>query len=282
MKRLMIIAALLASGVVHAQVPSYTLADVAMHATAADCWMVLNSTVVYDFSNYISSHPGGNAMVPYCGKDGTQAFNNKPHSAGAVAMEVPYLIGNLGTASPVISVKLAPANASTTVGGTIQFTPTVANSTQGVAWTVAPASLGTIGASGLFTATTVGGGTVTAASLQDSTKSASASVTVTATTPPPSNTIVVTISPSALTVNQGSKVRFRAALTNSTGGVTWSVSDAIGTIDAGGVFTAATTPGTGTVTATAVDDPTKSASAQVTITTTVCAPTPRPRHRNDD
>jgi Cytochrome b5-like Heme/Steroid binding domain/Bacterial Ig-like domain (group 2) len=282
MKRVIFLAALLTGGVVQAQTPTYTLADVALHATATDCWMVLNATDIYDFSNYIAQHPGGSAMVPYCGKDGTQAFNNVGHSSGAVSLEANYLIGTLVSASPNISVALAPTNAATTVGDTLQFTPTVTNSTQGVAWTVAPANLGSISASGLFTATTAGGGTITATSLQDATRSASATVTVTAATPPPTGTIAVSISPAAATVNQGSKVRFRASLTNSTGGVTWTTKGAIGLISASGVLTAAQTAGTGTVTATSVDDPTKSASAQVTITATTCVPDARPRHREDD
>ena len=282
MKRLLFLAALLTCGFAHAQTPTYTLADVALHASATDCWMVLNTTDIYDFSNYIALHPGGSAMVPYCGKDGTQAFNNVSHSSGAVRQEADYLVGTLVSASPNISVALAPTNASTTVGGTLQFTPTVTNSTQGVAWTVAPANLGSISASGLFTATAAGGGSITATSLQDDTKSASATVTVTAVTPPPTGAIAVSISPAAVTVNQGSKVRFRASLTNSTGGVTWSTTGAIGLISASGVLTAAQTAGTGTVTATSVDDPTRSAGAQVTITVTTCVPDTRPHHREDD
>jgi hypothetical protein len=170
----------------NAQTTSYTLADVAKHATAADCWMVLNTNKVYNFTPFISMHPGGSAMVPLCGKDGTQAFNAVPHSANAVALETPYFIGNLVTAPVAISVKVAPANATVNIGGTAQFTPTVANSSSGVAWTVTPSSLGTISASGLFTAVGAGGGTVTATSMQDMTKSASASITVNTTpTPPP-------------------------------------------------------------------------------------------------
>jgi len=282
MKNFLVLAALLATGVVRAQTPTYTLTDVALHATATDCWMVLNTNEIYDFSNFIAQHPGGTTMVPYCGKDGTQAFNNVGHSAGAVGLEASYLVGTLVTASATISVALAPTNAATTVGGTLQFTPTVNNSTQGVAWTVAPATLGSIGASGLFTATSAGSGTITATSLQDATKSASATVTVTSITPPPVGTISVSISPAAVTVNQGSRVRFRAALTNSTGGVKWTTSGAIGTISSTGVFTAAQTAGTGMVTATSVDDPTRSAAAQVTITTTTCTPATRPPHRDDD
>lgn len=286
MKRLLILSALfVAAGAANAQTTNYTLAEVAQHATAANCWMVLNSNKVYNLTAFISMHPGGNGMASSCGKDGTAAFGGVPHTANAVALEVPYLIGGLTTAPLPIGVTIAPKNAAASIGGTVQFTPTVANSTAGVTWTVAPAALGTISANGMFTALTAGQGTVTAASTQDPTKTASASITVSTVTPPPPHTITVVVTPSAMTVNVGSRVRFKATLTNSTQGVTWSVTGSIGTIDKTGLFTAALLPGTGTVTATSVDDPTKSASAQVTLTATTCTPDfsdETKRHRADD
>jgi Cytochrome b5-like Heme/Steroid binding domain/Bacterial Ig-like domain (group 2) len=272
MKRLVLCAALLAAGVASAQTATYTLADVANHATNLNCWMVLNSTQVYNVTAYIPSHPGGSAMVPYCGKDGTQAFNNVNHSSSAVALEATYLIGSLATAPLPISVQITPANATVNVGGTAQFTPTVTNSTAGIAWAVTPSSLGTISSSGLFTAVTAGGGTVTATSTQDATKSASASVTVNTTPAPVPQTIAVTVSPSALSVNVGAKAQFTASVSNSTQGVTWSAVSSIGTIDANGMFTAAATAGTGMVTATSLNDPTKSHAVQVTVTTVQCSP----------
>jgi cytochrome b involved in lipid metabolism len=270
MRKLLLIAAFLAAGTAQAQLSSFTLADVAQHATAADCWMILNTNKVYNLTPFISMHPGGSGMASYCGKDGTAAFGNVGHSSNAVALETPYLTGNLVTAPLPIVVSITPTNSTTKVGSTVQFTPKVTNSTSGVAWTVVPSTLGTISASGLFTAVTVGGGTVTAASMQDMTKSASATVTVSTTTPPTPKTITVAITPSALTVNEGSKMQFRATLTNSTSGVSWSTAGSIGTVDSSGVFTAGLTTGTGTVTATSVDDPTKVAVAQVTISAVNC------------
>src|ERR1700733_4721449 len=97
MRKLLLCAALLAAGAAQAQT-SYTLADVATHATAADCWMVLNTTKVYNFTPFVSMHPGGNAMVPYCGKEGDAGFASVPHSSNAVALETTYLIGTLAAA----------------------------------------------------------------------------------------------------------------------------------------------------------------------------------------
>lgn len=292
-KQLATLIALLASGAGWAQSATYTVGDVSQHASSSDCWMILNSTKVYNVTAYISSHPGGSVIANYCGKDGTQAFNNVPHSAGAVALEANYLIGTLATSTPApapapVSVHIAPANATLNVGATVQFTPTVSNSTSGVAWTVSPAALGSISASGLLTATGVGSGTVTATSLQDSTKSASATLTVNSvpTPVPGSNTIAVSVSPSALTLNVGARHQFTANVTHSTQGVTWSVSGAIGSIDRNGLFTAASSPGTGTVKATAIEDPTKSHAVQVTVSTAQCLPVRREeghlRQRGED
>jgi cytochrome b involved in lipid metabolism len=286
MKRLMGSALLLTAVAANAQTASYTLADVQAHATATDCWMILNTNKVYDFTSFISMHPGGKAMVPYCGKDGTAAFNNLPHSANAASMEASYLIGDLVSAPAAVSVTLTPQNASLSIGGTVQFTPKVANSTEGVAWTVQPSTLGSISASGMFTALAAGQGTVTAASVQDSTQSASAVVTVSSTpTGGGTHDIAVSVNPSAMTVNVGARARFRAQVSNSSQGVTWTVSGAIGTIDARGVLSAASAPATGSVTATSVEDPTKSATVQVTLTAVSCSPG-RPvketRRHNDD
>jgi cytochrome b involved in lipid metabolism len=272
MKRLLISALLLAAAVANAQSASYTLADVAAHASASDCWMVLNSNKVYNLTPFIKMHPGGSVIAASCGKDGTAAFASVPHSSNAVALEATYLIGTLASAPVAIAVKITPPNATVTMGSTVQFTPTVTNSSVGVAWTVTPSSLGTISASGMFTAVAAGQGTVTAASMQDSTKSASALITVNSSNPVSAHTITVAVSPSAMSVNAGSRARFKAMLANSTQGVNWTVTGAIGTIDKNGVLSAALTPGTGTVTATSVEDPTKSASAQVTLTALSCRP----------
>jgi hypothetical protein len=264
---------LLAASVAHAQTTTYTAAEVALHATATDCWMILNTNKVYNFTPFVSMHPGGNVMVAYCGKIGDPGFASVPHSQHAVALEATYLIGSLAAAPAPISVSIAPTTAAVNVGGSVQFAPKVSGSTAGVSFTISPSTLGTISASGLFTGLLAGQGTVTAASTQDPTKSASALVTVNSVvTPPPVNTIAVSISPSAVSVNVGTRAQFKATVTNSTQGVVWTASPSAGTIDKTGVLSAALVPGNGTVTATSVADPTKSATVEVTLTAVTCAP----------
>lgn len=53
---------------------TYTMADVAAHATKESCWSAVRGNV-YDLTLWIGSHPGGErAIIGLCGKDGTSAF----------------------------------------------------------------------------------------------------------------------------------------------------------------------------------------------------------------
>jgi Cytochrome b5-like Heme/Steroid binding domain/Bacterial Ig-like domain (group 2) len=276
MRKLFLSAVLLAASVAHAQTTTYTAADVAKHATSTDCWYILNTNKVYNFTPFLAIHPAGaNIMLPYCGKNGDPGFASFGHSSHAVALEATYLIGTLAAAPAPITVSISPTNATVKIGATDQFTATVTGSTTGTAWTLNPATLGTLSANGLFTATTAGQGTITAASQQDPTKSASAVITVSsATPPPPPSAITVTVTPSALTLAAGASHQFSATLTNSTQGVNWTASAAIGKITSNGMLTSAMVPATGKVTATSVQDPTKSASVQVTLTKATTPPPP--------
>lgn len=58
-------------------VKTYTLAEVANHATIQDCWSVINGTV-YDLTPWIAKHPGGQkAIASLCGIDGSARFNGQ-------------------------------------------------------------------------------------------------------------------------------------------------------------------------------------------------------------
>ncbi len=90
----------------------------------------------------------------------------------------------------VTSVTVSPASTSATTDGTLQFTASVQGtvSDKSVTW---KASLGSITASGLYTAPSKAGtDKVTATSDADSSKSGSATVSVTAAAPPPSGNTV--------------------------------------------------------------------------------------------
>jgi uncharacterized protein YjdB len=244
-----------------AQLPNYTLADVAKHNSSTDCWMVLNKTEVYNVTAFLSLHPAGpSPMTPYCGADATTAFNNVSHSSHAVSLEATYLIGNL--VASAISVSVSPTTATVTAGQTQSFTATVTGSTKGVTWT--STSVGTIDQNGLFTAVSAGTGTVTATSAEDTTKSATAQVTVKS-SGGGGGGVSVSLTPVTASVSVGGTQQFTANVTGSSSGVTWTVTGSVGTVDANGMFTA-TKAGMGVVKATSVSDATKSASASVSVT----------------
>ncbi len=77
----------------------YSLAEVATHNHADDCWMAING-LVYDFTTYLPKHPAPpELMLAWCGKDATQAFRTKtkgrPHSPYAIQLLPQYRVGKL-------------------------------------------------------------------------------------------------------------------------------------------------------------------------------------------
>ena len=79
--------------------PKLNMAEVAKHNTLHDCYLVI-SNKVYDVTSYIPMHPGGaGSILPYCGKEATQAFATKggrgAHSTYAYSLLNPYYIGDL-------------------------------------------------------------------------------------------------------------------------------------------------------------------------------------------
>jgi hypothetical protein len=183
------------------------------------------------------------------------------------------LHGKAASASPqVTSIRVFPSSASPAPNATMQFTANIQGTTanESVTWT---ASIGSITASGLYTAPPNSGtiGIVTATSIADPTKSASATVTVAASSspaPPSSGPAVtsVTISPSSTSATRGGTLQFTATVqgTVTDKSVTWKAS--LGSITSAGLYTAPANAGTDTVTATSNADTTKSATATVKVT----------------
>ncbi len=80
---------------------SYTLDEVAQHASADDCWMAIDGTV-YDVTAFVQSgdHPGGMEIVDGCGRDASGMFarehrGNSSAPGQAQAMLPEYRIGTL-------------------------------------------------------------------------------------------------------------------------------------------------------------------------------------------
>ncbi len=77
----------------------YTVAELAAHATTADCWLAVGGNV-YDVTTYLSDHPGGSrTIVGWCGREATEAFATEDgrgeHSPEAYALLAEYLLGPL-------------------------------------------------------------------------------------------------------------------------------------------------------------------------------------------
>ena len=173
--------------------------------------------------------------------------------SGSVTVNVIY---------PPIAVSVEPSSVYLSPGQTQTFVATVTGGSGNtdVTWT---ATGGSITAGGVYTAPfTSGTYTITATSVEDTSKSASATVNVT-------ESISVTISPESINLSPGQTFTFSATVTGGSGNteLTWTATG--GSITAEGVYTAPSTSGTYTITATSVEDTSKSASATVNVTESI-------------
>jgi len=88
---------------------SLTPEEIGKHATSTDCWIIID-TQVYDVTTYLSRHPGGAfRIIPYCGKDATEAYATKDgrgsHSPRADQQLGSLSLGSLHTTIQIPSVK---------------------------------------------------------------------------------------------------------------------------------------------------------------------------------
>ncbi len=171
--------------------------------------------------------------------------------------------------SSAVSVSLNQTSVSIAVSTTTQFTATVQNTTNtAVTWSVdgvagGNTSVGTISATGLYTAPAQAGThTVTATSVADTTKSAKASVAVGA----------ISLTPASATVAPGGTQQFTATIQGfSNAAINWSVNkvsggnSTVGTISSSGLYNAPAQTGTYTIGATSAADSSVTASATVTV-----------------
>ena len=176
------------------------------------------------------------------------------------------------TSGSTISVSVSPASATVLAGKTQQFTASVSNaSNTTVTWSVdgvagGNSTVGTVDSTGLYTAPAAAGNhTVTATSVQDTSKTGSAAVTVT--------TASVVVSPATANVAPGQTQQFTAQVSNTSNqAVTWEVdgttggSSTAGTISTSGLYTAPAATGTHTIGAISQADPTQSGTATVHVT----------------
>ena len=88
------------------QAKTYTLSEVARHASKDDCWAIISGDV-YDLTEFINRHPGGDEILRACGTDATTLFNSRqtqdgqwvgsgtPHSQAAMEQLAKLKIGTV-------------------------------------------------------------------------------------------------------------------------------------------------------------------------------------------
>lgn len=84
--------------------------EIATHNTTADCWLIIGGNV-YNVTSYLGQHPGGaSAIRPYCGEDGSAAFEGLPHSTNAHQLLANFLVGAVGqkTTTQTIQKTITP------------------------------------------------------------------------------------------------------------------------------------------------------------------------------
>ncbi|GMM46884.1 Cyb5 protein [Pichia kluyveri] len=74
---------------------TYTFEQVQEHKSRDDIWIIYKNKV-YDVTNYLDEHPGGEEVILDCaGDDATDAFDDIGHSDDAVEMLNGLFIGDL-------------------------------------------------------------------------------------------------------------------------------------------------------------------------------------------
>ena len=93
-------------------------AEVSKHNTPNDCWMIINNKV-YALTSLTYSHSGGSStIIPYCGKDGSVAFNTKDgqgsHSSTASSILSSLYVGDLNQQIGVSELQNKTSNITNT------------------------------------------------------------------------------------------------------------------------------------------------------------------------
>jgi|CZKH01.1.fsa_nt_gi hypothetical protein len=216
----------------------------------------------------VDSVSGGNSTV---GTITSAGLYTAPALPGSHTVTAASVAGPSPTASAAVSVftlSLSPSAATIALLATEQFTATTQGLTNPVfTWSVDQVNggnptVGTISATGLYTAPSQAGNHTIAASVASASGSAKAAITV----------INLTISPAATTVDLSGTQQFTATIQGSNNpSVTWSVDDVAGgsattgTITSDGLYTAPSAVGSHTITATTAAPASVSVNAVLTV-----------------
>jgi hypothetical protein len=210
---------------------------------------------------------GGNTTIGTISASGLYTSPTQPGSHTITATSVANTADSGAATVSVGTASITPASALLNGGATEQFNANIQGFTNtAVTWSVdgvsgGNATVGTISSTGAYTApASVGSHTITAISAADTSLTASAAVSI----------LVLTISPTAVTVAPSATEQFNATIQGTTNTqLTWSVDGiaggnaTVGTITANGLYSAPFATGGHTVTVTSA------VSSSITISTSL-------------
>jgi len=75
-------------------VEQYTIEEVCQHKVADDLWLIIDN-LVYDLTEFVAIHPGGDMILLGAGIDATKLFIDNFHSKHARKTLSKYLIGTV-------------------------------------------------------------------------------------------------------------------------------------------------------------------------------------------
>lgn len=242
-----------------------------LYLDGTDTGQTLSSGLPLDgYGWYLGAqHYAGGGAFYHQGAIDEFRFSNSVRNADWIATEynnerTPSAFYSLGSEN---ALAISPTSINLFGGQSQQFAATGV-CTSDVTWSMPSGSLGSLSATGLYTAP------ASVSSPQSITITATGqnSSTVTATVNLLAN-ISVALTPSSAMLTASQSQQFTATVVNGSQGVVWSISPVgAGTISSSGLYTApaSVTGQTVTVTATSVDDSAISASATITLTATGC------------
>jgi cytochrome b involved in lipid metabolism len=72
----------------------FSLDEIAKHNKASDCWIIVDKEV-YDVTEYIDDHPGGESILKYAGRNSTAAVKGQQHPPSVFDLLALYRIGEV-------------------------------------------------------------------------------------------------------------------------------------------------------------------------------------------
>ncbi len=120
-----------------ASAATYTMKDVKAHATAADCWSVVDGTV-YNLTSWEGQHPGGQqVIVGMCGADGTAAFKGQHGTQKRpVSALAQFAIGTIGGAKPAASASASSTPTASDSSGPLTLAEVNKHASASSCWSV--------------------------------------------------------------------------------------------------------------------------------------------------